>query len=240
MIGDNQFLNFEPDLALQGTYQFEALQLKVNNMENPVHVYPSDRVKSTFKQYRQENPNDFDNGKIKLRQSVSERVSNHLNQSVSNLSTSRDTTLHYKENWLKENAVVDVRMQELRRGNKSFPLCDGKERMFVLNHKKELAIASKQRKYEHGRVHHSSLSLGKNVYAAGIIKATKTSPGKAKVVLENKSGHYQPKPNHLDRVVAYFANKKINVTTLSDQISHDSEHRSDIRTLTLECEFNRK
>lgn len=238
----SEFLNFEPDLALQGYYQFEGHQVKVDNLEDPVHLYPTDKVKSTFSQYLKENPKDFIDGRLSLRQSATERISNKLNQSVTNLRRSSDTTMHYDATWLKENAVVDIYRNQLRKGNKKLLLCDGLDRMFVLNNNKELVIASKQRNSTRGRIHHSSLSGEENpqktVYAAGIIKATQYPRKKARLVVTNVSGHYTPKPETLDRVVDWLKIKNVVVNTTSDSIEHNSSLNCEIRTLTLDCDLS--
>lgn len=136
-----------------------------------------------------------------------------------------DTTQYIPVDWLRTYQKVTVQDDRLVRYSQ--PLAEGVRYMFVINKDDELIVARKEREGKYGRIHHTSLAQGKDVYLAGMIKVKD-----GQVILTNESGHYRPDPLDFEKFSSWIERQGKRVIKISDR-TYDTGYSKPTREVAL-------
>lgn len=224
-----EFFPKERLLSLSPTYRLiESHTVKLLSGENYVEarLYPSEKVISIFK--------DFDKASRDLtnldkKSPFSEFIKKHPLHKE--LTIEEDTTLYVKEKQIDQQIVTSIQSNSLVRSG-GFKWKYNTDYMFVIDQDGRLLIQEKKTKAQHGRLHHSSLSRGRAVRAAGMMSLADDKT----IVFTNLSGHYKPKPESLAEVIAWFNRENASINNIDDKIETHPKTTLPYRKLTIKLE----
>lgn len=196
--------------------EIESRDFDINGRK--VNLYPTPKVKEAFKQHKvHESEKEFD-----------ARLTYLFKRSK--LRLSQDSTLYLPKDFVKKNKKIEVSNDQMQRaGNDLKPA----SYMFVLNKKNDLLMASKKTRDKHGRIHHTSLTRGKPVKAAGLMKVIKHQDNTTSITITNESGHYKPTPISINKVLNWLEDHGFQFAVEYDKTV--VKHNSSVRTVVLKA-----
>jgi hypothetical protein len=207
-------------LNLHESYSMERTPIKIEGIECPVHLYPTDKIKKFLSDYQKsDEANQI---------SFAEYINKHKTSQDIDIST--DTTIYLPREYVITNhrASLDDNKQLVING---IPLKDG-EYIFVITDNNDLLIAQKLETPK-GRIQHSSLSGGDPVKSAGLLWIETDAAGQKQYKLRSYSGHYRPEPSDLELVLKWFEDRSDALNIISDEITRGRYVTSRVVVFTL-------
>lgn len=180
-----------------------------------VKLYPTESVKKIFSDEINKTQEQFNEKIIDL-------------FAKSKLTIPQDTILYPNKKFLNNKKIV-IKKNNIHNKNKELK---SKIYMFVLTNKDHLLASTKQSCTENGRIHHSSLSRGKPVRAAGMMKIEENGDGTKTIILTNDSGHYKPSRQSIDRVINWLKDHSLRFDITVDE-SKLTDYGRLMRTVVL-------
>ena len=177
----------------------ELFEVELNG--EPAHLYPTKAVRRIYKLWR---------SKYRSKESFPSYFKR--SRSAQKLSREKNTVVFWAPEWAAKHKSLTVRKGLLYRRRK--PMGPGNY-IFVIDSENRFLVTKKKARPGWGRTHHSSLSSGKPVLAAGAMTIRRQGD-ELKIKLRNSSGHYRPGPENLDKVVGWLVKHEWNGERVSD------------------------
>lgn len=201
-------------ISLKGNYQIEVIPVYYG--EKIIHLFPSIQIIDFYKNFLEYNKNNYeiDFSTYLMQKDLWKRIS-----------LSKESTYYMP---LEKRTQFEVYIQNHTLYQGEFPLRSGKNIFLIDSEWKFYAIKPSKRGRQ-GRIHHSTLSEGLPVIAAGKINIDKKTRN---ITLSNASGHYKPPPKNLDRVIQWLEMSGFECSVLSDETDEGTPQKH-IRKMIL-------
>lgn len=205
-------------LSLKAPYkdiESHKITLVTEKKGRDIHLYPTKKVLEIYNNFLHQQHSSHPTQQDSSRESSPSTIYSSsasaspsilsLNEFINNdpdamqLNIEEDTTYYLEYEQMENKIISSIEDNSLVRSGK-YAWKYNVEYMFIIDEKNNLLIQEKKRKAKHGRIHHSSLSQGKPVKAAGMIILL----DKNNFIFENISGHYKPSRESLDEVITWF------------------------------------
>lgn len=210
-------LEKDPLLYVGGSYlKIELVPIDYNG--TLIHLYPSAKIKQHYKNYLEhlEEYPEIDFATYVLDTGIIDTI------------IIQEETTYYLPKEEKQKYELTIENNQIYQNNELLSY----KYLFIIDSNEKFMAMKKIKSGVFGRIHHTSLSQGLPVIAAGTICY---NPKKKILRIDNHSGHYKPEPQILNRVLQWLKLNGLHYKVISDRIKSERRNRK-FREITLKID----